>query len=82
MMAKMNSEQNLSTTMNAQPNHGATNSTHDPDARLRTLLDQQARIQAEIKALLPPNNGPDLRRELNMLNHKHKMLKATQEELG
>ncbi|KAH8651873.1 hypothetical protein BGZ60DRAFT_533747 [Tricladium varicosporioides] len=52
------------------------------EAKLRQLLEQQAKIQAEIKALLPANDGLDFRRELTMLNHKHKILKACQEEQG
>jgi hypothetical protein len=55
---------------------------NESDARLKALLDQQARIQAEIKALLPPKNGVDTQQELVMLNHKHKMLKSCQEEHG
>jgi hypothetical protein len=54
----------------------------DKDAKLQALLDQQAQIQAQIKALLPNNDGPDFRQELTMLNHKHKILKSVQEELG
>ncbi|TVY80780.1 hypothetical protein LSUE1_G005700 [Lachnellula suecica] len=56
--------------------------SNESDARLKALLDQQARIQAEIKALLPSKNGIDTRQEQIMLNHKHKILKSCQEELG
>lgn len=57
-------------------------SLNESDARLKTLLDQQARIQAEIKALLPSQNGVDIQRELDMLNHKHKILTLCQGESG
>lgn len=53
----------------------------DSEARLRTLLDQQGLIQAEIRSLIS-SSSPDFQRELAMLNHKHKMLKASQEEFG
>jgi hypothetical protein len=54
----------------------------DSEARLKVLLDQQAVIQAEIKSLMPSKIEPDFRKELAMLNHKHKMLKISQEEFG
>ncbi|TVY25678.1 Transcriptional regulator [Lachnellula hyalina] len=57
-------------------------SLDEPNARLKALLDQQARIQAEIKALLPSQNGVDTQRELAMLNHKHKILTSCQEKSG
>ncbi|TVY35736.1 Transcriptional regulator [Lachnellula subtilissima] len=57
-------------------------SLDESDARLKALLDQQARIQAEIKALLPSQNGVDTQRELAMLNHKHKILTSCQERSG
>jgi len=57
-------------------------SLDESHARLKALLDQQARIQAEIKALLPSQNGVDTQRELAMLNHKHKILTSCQEKSG
>jgi hypothetical protein len=54
----------------------------DSEARLKSLLDQQALIQAEIRSLMPAETEPNFQAELVMLNHKHKMLKAMQEELG
>jgi len=52
------------------------------DAKLKALLDEQARIFAEIKALMPPKNGVDAQQELIMLNHKQKMLRLCQEDHG
>lgn len=57
-------------------------STSDADVKLKALLDQQARIQAEIASLAPVHNGVDFRNELVMLNHKYKILKGCQEEMG
>lgn len=57
-------------------------SNNDADVKLKALLDQQARIQAEIASLAPVQNGVDFRNELVMLNHKYKILKGCQEEMG
>jgi hypothetical protein len=57
-------------------------SNSNADVKLKALLDQQARIQAEIASLAPVQNGVDFRNELVMLSHKYKILKACQEEMS
>ncbi|EPE24508.1 C2H2 and C2HC zinc finger [Glarea lozoyensis ATCC 20868] len=74
----MTTPADVSTAMDAH----AVHSSSDSEARLKSLLDQQALIQAEIRSLMPVETEPNFQAELVMLNHKHKMLKATQEELG
>lgn len=54
----------------------------ESDARLQVLLNQQAQIQADIKALLPPKSVLNTRRELSMLNHKHEILRFCHEGSG
>ncbi|KAK3363043.1 hypothetical protein B0T25DRAFT_595969 [Lasiosphaeria hispida] len=56
---------------------------YDPslDPAIKHLLDQQAEIQAKLAALLPQKYGPNIKVELDMLRHKHRVLQAYADEL-
>lgn len=59
--------------------HGhSASSSSDPtlEPTIRALLNQHAEIEIKLAALLPRKNGLNLRLELNMLRHKHKVLRA------
>lgn len=61
--------------------HGHSHSTSassDPslEPTIRSLLEQQAEIEAKLAALLPRKYGPNIRVELDMLRHKLRVLRA------
>ncbi|KAK4197042.1 hypothetical protein QBC40DRAFT_108759 [Triangularia verruculosa] len=51
---------------------------YDPslDPAIKHLLEQQAEIQARLAVLLPQKYGPNIKVELEMLRHKHRVLRA------
>lgn len=55
---------------------------YDPslDPTIKHLLDQQAEIQAKLAVLLPQKYGPNIKVELEMLRHKHRVLRAYADE--
>ncbi|KAK3330852.1 hypothetical protein B0H66DRAFT_76905 [Apodospora peruviana] len=59
----------------APPHH---HSPYDPslDPAIKHLLDQHREIEAKLAALLPQKFGPNIKVELDMLRHKHRVLRA------
>ncbi|KAK0718794.1 hypothetical protein B0T21DRAFT_295597 [Apiosordaria backusii] len=55
-----------------------TGPQYDPslDPTIKHLLEQQAEIQARLAVLLPQKYGPNIKVELEMLRHKHRVLRA------
>ncbi|KAK4178620.1 hypothetical protein QBC36DRAFT_100570 [Triangularia setosa] len=62
------------------PSHPGLHYDPSLDPTIKQLLDQQAEIQARLAVLLPQKYGPNIKVELEMLRHKHRVLRAYADE--
>ncbi|KAL2153930.1 hypothetical protein VTH82DRAFT_2606 [Thermothelomyces myriococcoides] len=62
----------------APPARVTLSQQYDPalEPTIRRLLDEQAKIEAQLAALLPQKYGPNIKLELEMLRHKLRVLQA------